>query len=122
MPAQVADRWNPFDRAFVEAVLEVRGVHVNPTLEDFRHAVAILSEYYTALTLTPVAREGEALAFDGGYPDHELLGSVATQCAFLFTQYGIACWSHAGIEQTEAYTRWRDTGKLPDQKPRQAHG
>lgn len=111
MAAPYPEKWTPFERAFIEAVLVLCGRHESPTLADYRAAVGTLSEFFTALARSPCSHEIDDL--DGWAADPQSVENVATQYAFLFTQYGLAYWSHAGIEHTSAFTHWRETGSLP---------
>lgn len=117
MDPAATQRWSPFERAFIEAVLVLRGADEAPSLADFRAAVATLSEFFSALARSPCSNEIEDLEGWAGDPD--AVANVAAQYAFLFTQYGLAYWSHAGVEQTSAFTHWRETGSLP---PLRRHG
>ncbi len=49
LAAESLEQLDPFDHAFVDAVLHLRGIDEPPSLEEFREALAELGTYYAAL-------------------------------------------------------------------------
>ena len=106
---QETDRLDPFDHAFVEAVLLLRGIDGIPTSHELSEALATLNSFFSALMKTPVSRELD----DFEHLDADSLDTAATMYAFLYTQFGLVYWAHASAEHLAAFAHWQCTGELP---------
>jgi len=100
---------DPFDAAFVEAVLRIQGIDEVPTREQLRAALQELNDYIGALSRAPRSDD----PVDAEWLDGHTLDSAASQFAFLFMQYGVLRVSQASRDQMAAFNHWWQTGELP---------
>jgi hypothetical protein len=105
---QPVERLDPFDSAFVDALLLLRGVDEPPTLDQFTGALATLNQFYTALMKAPLARDAEDLDVT-----EDSLYTQAMNFACLYEWFGLVSFSHATEDQTDAVTAWVRSGDLP---------
>jgi hypothetical protein len=107
--AAALEKLDPFDHAFVDAVLRIQGIDELPTSEQFRAARAVLDAYYSALMRAPASTS----PLDEEWLEGHTLESAASQFAFLFTQYSVLYLSQASDAQIAAFTQWWQTGEPP---------
>ncbi len=105
-PVQSLEQLDPFDHAFVDALLLLQGVDGPPTLDEFRAALEDLSSYYSALELAPPS----TTALDDSWPEGQSIDIAAAQLAFLFSRFGVLYRSQATAMQLAAFQRWWVTG------------
>ena len=105
-PAQSLDQLDPFDHAFVDALLHLRGVDGPPALEEFRHALAELASYYGALELAPPS----STALDDVWLEGQSMDVAGAQLAYLFNRFGVLYRSQATTAQLAAFQQWWATG------------
>ena len=109
--AQTLEQLDPFDHAFVDAVLRIRGVDEMPTFEQFKDAILVLEAYYSALMKAPSSKDPR----DEGWLDGHTIESAASQFAFLFNRFDVLYVSQATHEQLAAFTEWWTTGDMPNE-------
>jgi hypothetical protein len=101
LPERSLEQLDPYNHSFVETVLQLQGVHGNPTLPEFKAALRTLGTYYEEL----------AAAFDRGDPvDEEWLegqnhSAAGREHAFYFVMFGTV--TLPTTEQQHALDRWR---------------
>jgi hypothetical protein len=105
---QPVEKLDPFDSAFVDGLLLLRGVDEPPTMQQFTEALSTLNRFYTALMKAPLARDAEDVDVT-----EDSLYSQAMSFACLYECFGLVSFSHATDEQTDAVTTWVRSGDLP---------
>ena len=100
------DQLDPFDHAFVDAVLHLQGIDEPPSFAEFKSALDELASYYTALELAPPG--GNAL--DDTWLEGQPIDGAAAQLAFLYCRFGLLYRSQATPLQLLAFQRWWATG------------
>lgn len=100
---------DPFDFAFVDAVLHMQGVEGQPTAEEARAAHSVLDSYFAALMRAPISADPQ----DDEWLEGHTLESAAAQFAFLFFHFGVLSVNHATGRQRAAFSGWWATGELP---------
>ena len=103
--AESLEQLDPFDHAFVDAVLHLRGIDEPPSLEEFREALAELGTYYSALQASSPAPRATEDDWSGGSVE-----SAAAELAYLFSRFGVLYRSQARPSQLAAFQRWWATG------------
>jgi len=105
--AQSLEQLDPFDHAFVDALLHLRGVDGPPTPEEFAAAHGELVEYYGALELAPAS----GTAIDDDWLEGQSIEAAAAQLAYLYSRFGVLYRSQATPMQLVAFHRWWATGE-----------
>lgn len=105
---QPVEKLDPFDSAFVDALLLLRGIDEPPNLDQFTDALSTLNRFYTALMKAPLARDAEDVDVT-----EDSLYTQALSFACLYERFGLVSFSHATEEQIDAVTAWVRTGDLP---------
>jgi hypothetical protein len=105
---QPVEKLDPFDSAFVDALLLLRGVDEPPTLEQFTGALSTLNRFYTALMKAPLARDVEDAEIT-----EDSLYSQAMSYACLYECFGLASFGQATLQQRDAVAQWVANGDLP---------
>lgn len=103
--AESLEQLDPFDHAFVDAVLHLRGIDEPPSLEEFHQALAELGTYYSALQASKTAPRTPEDDWTGGSVE-----SAAAELAYLFSRFGVLYRSQARPAQLAAFQRWWATG------------
>jgi hypothetical protein len=101
---------DPFDHFFVDAVLHLRGIDTEPTLDQLREACAVLDAFYRAVMKAPESEHPVDIEWLEGHS----MDSAAAQFAFLYTQFGLIYLSQADVRQVDAWKFWWRTGEVPD--------
>lgn len=104
--AESLEQLDPFDHAFVDAVLHLRGIDEPPSYDEFRSALDELASYYGALALAPPS----TTALDDTWLDGQSIDVAAAQLAFLYCRFGVLYRSQAKPLQLAAFHRWWATG------------
>jgi hypothetical protein len=104
--AQSLEQLDPFDHAFVDTLLHLRGVDEPPSYEEFRDALAELGRYYSALELAPPC----STALDDTWPEGHSIDAAAAQLAYLYNRFGVLYRSQAKPGQLAAFQRWWTSG------------
>jgi hypothetical protein len=104
--ANSLEQLDPFDHAFVDAVLHLHGIDEPPSFDEFRLALDELASYYNALALAPPG--GNAL--DDTWLEGQPIDHAAAQLAFLYCRFGVLYRSQASPMQLLAFQRWWATG------------
>ena len=104
--AQSFEQLDPFDHAFVDTLLHLRGVDEPPSYEEFREALQELGRYYSALELAPPS----TTALDDQWLSGESIDMAAAQLAYLFDRFGVLYRSQATSLQLLTFQRWWTTG------------
>jgi hypothetical protein len=105
--AQSVEKLDPFDSAFVDALLLLRGVDEPPTMEEFSGALATLNRFYSALMKAPLAGDAELTG--------ENLYAQAMGYACLYERFGLVSFGAATRAQVDAVAAWISSGELsPD--------
>jgi hypothetical protein len=104
---QPVEKLDPFDSAFVDALLLLRGVDEPPTIEEFTDALATLNRFYTALMKAPLARDAEEVEVT-----EDSLFSQAMRYACLYERFGLVTFSEATPEQVDTVGAWVSSGDL----------
>lgn len=99
---------DPFDHAFVDAVLRLRGIFELPSVDELKSALDELNRYYTALMQAPVSSDPA----DEPWLRGQSIDAAASRFAFLFTQFGVLYVSQATPRQRAALDAWWETGDL----------
>jgi hypothetical protein len=105
---QPVEKLDPFDSAFVDALLLLRGVDEPPSLQEFTDALATLNRFYTALMKAPLARDAEGAEFT-----EDSLYNQAMGYACLYECFGLVSLSQATAAQRESVASWVSSGDLP---------
>jgi hypothetical protein len=108
--AQSIEKLDPFDSAFVDALLLLRGVDEPPTLDEFTSALATLNRFYTALMKAPLDRDAEDVEVT-----EESLYTQAMSYACLYEYFGLVSFSQATRWQMDAVSAWVNSGNLPSE-------
>jgi hypothetical protein len=106
LPAPSFDQLDPFDHAFVDALLHLRGVDGPPDADEYTAAYAELAEYYAALELAPAC----STALDDEWLEGQSIEAAAAQLAYLYSRFGVLYRSQATPTQLLAFQRWWTTG------------
>ncbi|RYZ58425.1 MAG: hypothetical protein EOP08_16275, partial [Proteobacteria bacterium] len=104
--AQSLEQLDPFDHAFVDTLLHLRGVDEPPSYDEFSAALKELGRYYSALELAPPS----TTALDDQWIAGESIDMAAAQLAYLFDRFGVLYRSQASPLQLLAFQRWWATG------------
>ncbi|MEO8313369.1 MAG: hypothetical protein ABI645_01125 [Pseudomonadota bacterium] len=104
--AQLPDQLDPFDHAFVNTLLCLRGVEEPPSYAEFAETLQELANYYSALVLAPPS----CTAIDDDWLEGQSIDSAAAQLAFLYYRFGLLYRSQAKPSQLAAFQRWWATG------------
>lgn len=104
-PAEDPDKLDPFNRAFVTAVLRMNGIRGTANLEQFKAAIMTMSDYYTAMAAS--ADAGAALEDDSWLEGLDI-ADAGQLAAFCFVRFGTITPPDAG--QRAAFDRWRGVG------------
>jgi hypothetical protein len=104
--AQSLEQLDPFDHAFVDAILHLHGIDEPPSYEDFRFALDQLASYYSALALAPPS----GTALDDTWLEGQPIEQAAAQLAFLYCRFGVLYRSQATPMQLLTFQRWWSTG------------
>ena len=104
--AHSLDQLDPFDNAFVDVLLHLRGIHEPPSYDEFKDALDELASYYSALELAPP----NSTALDDEWLEGQSIDSAASQLAFLYHRFGVLYRSQATTAQLTAFQRWWITG------------
>jgi hypothetical protein len=115
--AQSLQELDPFDYAFVEAVLRLQGIDVVPSQKQLHVAIQVLNDYFAALMRAPESRD----PIDAEWLDGHTLDSAAAEFAFLFMHYNVLYVSQASGEQLAAFSHWWSTGEQPTQPSLHVH-
>jgi hypothetical protein len=107
-PVQSLDQLDPFDHAFVDALLHLGGVDGPPALEEFRVALDELARYYSALELAPPS----STALDDAWLEGQSMDVAGAQLAYLFHRFGVLYRSQATTAQLSAFQQWWTTGDV----------
>lgn len=105
---QQVEKLDPFDSAFVDALLLLRGVDEPPTLDEFTDALATLNRFYTALMKAPLTRDAEEVDVT-----EDSLYTQAMGFACMYEWFGLVSFSQATDQQIEAVASWVRSGDLP---------
>ena len=105
--AQSLEQLDPFDHAFVDALLHLRGVDGPPSAEEFSAAHGELMDYYSALELAPAC----STAIDDAWIEGQSIQAAAAQLAYLYSRFGVLYRSQATPTQLAAFQRWWTTGE-----------
>ncbi len=105
-PALSLEELDPFDHAFVDALLLLRGVDVPPSFEEFAAAMEELARYYSALELAPPS----TTALDDEWIEGQSIDVAAALLAYLFNRFGVLYRSQAAPAQLAAFQRWWTMG------------
>jgi hypothetical protein len=97
---------DPFDHAFVDALLHLHGVDGPPTREEFSDALEELARYYSALELAPPS----STAIDDEWLEGQSIDVAAAQLAYLFSRFGVLYRSQATPAQLTAFQLWWANG------------
>jgi hypothetical protein len=106
LAAESLEQLDPFDHAFVDAVLHLREIDEPPSYEEFRSALDELASYYGALALAPPG----GTALDDTWLEGQPIDQAAAQLAFLYCRFGVLYRSQATPMQLLAFNRWWATG------------
>ena len=104
---QSVEKLDPFDSAFVDALLLLRGVDEPPTLQQFTDALATLNRFYTELMKAPLTRDAEDIEVT-----EDSLYSQAMSYACLYERFRLVSFSQATSEQKDAVANWISNGDL----------
>jgi hypothetical protein len=107
--ARSLEQLDPFDHAFVDALLHLRGVDQQPSFEEFKSALDELGEYYEALELAPPS----CTSIDDDWTDGQSIDAAAAQLAYLYSRFGVLYRSQATPTQLHSFQRWWMTGDEP---------
>jgi hypothetical protein len=97
-----------FDRYFVDAVLQIRGVLDVPSPEQLREACTQLDAYYAAVMRAPEPPAAD----DEDWLDGHTFDSAATQAAYLYLHFGVVHVGQATAAETQAFSDWWLNGLL----------
>jgi len=109
--AHSLEQLDPFDHAFVDALLHLRGVDDEPSFDEFKAALDELGEYYAALELAPAS----STAIDDDWMEGHSIDATAAQLAYLYSRFGVLYRSQATPTQLHSFQRWWMTGDEPTQ-------
>jgi hypothetical protein len=107
--AHSLEQLDPFDHAFVDALLHLHGVDDEPSFPEFKSALEELGKYYAALELSPPSGN----AIDDNWIAGQSIEAAAAQLAYLYSRFGVLYRSQATPPQLLAFTRWWNTGDEP---------
>lgn len=105
---QPVEKLDPFDSAFIDALLLLRGVDEPPTPDEFTDALSTLNRFYTALMKAPLSRDAEDVEVT-----EDSLYTQALSYACLYERFGLVSFSQATCEQLDTVAAWVSSGDLP---------
>ena len=102
----MTEQLDPFDHAFVDTLLHLRGVDDEPTVDELGSALDELRQYYAALELAPPS----ITSIDDEWIDGQSIDAAAAQLAYLYNRFGVLFRSQATPGQLHSFQRWWTTG------------